>query len=365
MENPDFETSLMSHLKNEQVKNYFNRIDRKHRAHFLFNYTSFFIPMVKNYTKIQLDLVSDFLKEYTSFKNSTKVSFGNVLTLNATRYECWDMWKSQLVSSEMETMVKLVKLFEEEFSIRTCLWEVFDIRDINRLSKYWSGHPYFESGGLLAVLLLSHKHKETLQTILTETKTPSRSSYRRILKVIELISGTEEFSNFLDKVFLHTHRNFEPLWMMMKQFFEYSEDQQKNYIDIHFADSNSSLGQFFKTIVPTFVDDFDVTFLKTWEQWTFDQRLSLYLLAYKSNWGKANLPENKTQQTIEMVERVLDEKISYKDCKDSWEFKKDDFSARVVRELIGILDDAFGKMSCEPNPPFVNQSPPWEVDSPV
>ncbi|EGT51917.1 hypothetical protein CAEBREN_04036 [Caenorhabditis brenneri] len=351
MEHPDFETRLMNQLKNDRVKNYFNRIDKKNRADALVNYTSLFVPMVKSYKQSRLDLFSKFLKEYTSFKNSTKISFGNILTKNATRYECWDMWKSQLVSSDMERMVKLVHEFLEGFGIVTCLWKINDIRDIARLSKFLNRH--IESGDLLAMLSVNQTYKEALQVILTETKTPSRSSYRRILKVLKPISDTEDFYDFLTAVDLHRGPTYEQLWMAMKQFFEYSEDQQKNYIETNFGDSNSSLAQFFKTIQPSSVDDLDVTLMKTWEQWTTHQMFGLIDLAWKSHVMKRFYPENeKNKQTIEMVERVLDENVSYKDCEHFWDIGKDDDRARLLKELIVILDDTFGKMSCETKPPL-------------
>ncbi|EGT50782.1 hypothetical protein CAEBREN_21205 [Caenorhabditis brenneri] len=315
MEHLDFETILMSQMENDQVKNYFTWIDKKNRAHVLINYISFFIPMVKSYTKTQLDAISMFFKEYPSFKNSNKVSFGNVLTKNTTRYACWDMWKIQKVSTEIEKMVKLVKMFEKEFGIKTCFSKVIDIRDIAQLSKFWDRIGRSNHERLGSMFPVNQTYRETFQTILTDTKTPSRSSYRHILKTVRGVikDHSKSFSNFIEMIYYIHGSDYEPLWMTMKQFFEYSEDQRKEYINLHFADSNSSLAQFFKAIQPSSADDYDVTVLKPCEQWTDKQMRSMYDVVGDTYWMRKELANEKNQQTIEMVERVLEEKVSYKE----------------------------------------------------
>ncbi|EGT50754.1 hypothetical protein CAEBREN_22500 [Caenorhabditis brenneri] len=362
MERPEFETILMSQMQNDQVKNYFNRIDNKHRAHVLINYATFFIPMVKSYTKNQLDAVSELSKEYPSFKNSTKVSFGKVLTKNATRYECWDLWKSQKVSAEIEKMVELVKVFEKEFGIKTCFSKIIDIRDIAQLSEYWndisdSVHAYFTS-----MFPVNQKYKEALQTMLTDTKTPSRSSYRHLLRTARGVRQEGDFYLFIRNLYMIHGYDYEPLWMAMKQFFEFTGDQREEYINIHFADSNSSLAQVFKTVLPTFVADLDVSVLKPNDQWTEEQTKGIYDIVRFTFWTRYELENDPYQQTIEMVERVLEENVSYKDCEQFWNFMKDDDFAKEVRKLIGYLDDNFGKMSCETKPPLPS---PEEMNWPV
>ncbi|EGT50873.1 hypothetical protein CAEBREN_09632 [Caenorhabditis brenneri] len=353
MEHPDFETSLMSQMENKQVKNYFTRIDKTYRAHVLFNYTSFFIPIVKSYTKSQLNGVSELFKEYPSFKNSNKVSFGNVLTRNATRYECWDLWKSQKVSTEIEKMVKLVKVFEKEFGIKTCFSKVIDIRDIAQLSEFWNDISDSKQDYLTSMVPVNETFVEILQTILTDTKTPSRSSYRHILKTVRGVmkDHTEPFKDFIRDIWMIHGSDYEPFWTAMKQFFEYSEDQRKEYIDLHFADSNSSLAQFLKMVHPTFVDDLDVSVLKPYDQWDWKQMRGIYDVVWEIYWMQDELANEENQPTIEMVERVLEENVSYKECEDAWNFMKDDDFAKKMRKVIGYLDDSFGKMSCETEPP--------------
>ncbi|EGT50789.1 hypothetical protein CAEBREN_04380 [Caenorhabditis brenneri] len=364
MEHPDLESSLMSQLKNEQVKNYFTRIDKKYRAHVLLNYATFFIPMVKSYTKSQLDAISKFFKEYPSFKNSNKVSFGNVLTTNATRYECWDLWKSQKVSNEIEKMVKLVKMFEKEFGIKTCFSKVIDIRDIAQLSEFWNRISDFKQDYLTSMVPVNEIFKDTLQVMLTDTKNPSRSSYRHFLKTVRGSVNTrmDSLYQFISRVFVLHSSNYEPLWIAINQFFEYSEDQRKEYIDLHFADSNSSLAQFFKTILPTSADDYDVSLLKPYDQWNDEQMEGIYHIVFEIYWKQYELGDEKSQRTLEMVERVLEDNVSYKECEDAWNFKKDDDFAKKLRKVIGYLDDNFGKMSCETMPPLPS---PGKVNLPV
>ncbi|CAL2027867.1 unnamed protein product [Caenorhabditis brenneri] len=342
----------MSQLENDRVKNYFTRINKKNRAHVLINYTSFFIPIVKSYTKTQLDVVSEFFKEYTSFKNSNKVSFGNVLTRNATRYKCWDMWKSQKVSTEIEKMLKLVKVFEKEFGIKTCFSKVIDIRDIALLSEFCNGISDSNQALLTSMAPVNETFKKILQAIHTDTKTPSRSSYRHILKTVRGVmkDHTEPFKDFIRDIWMIHGSDYEPLWMAMKQFFEYSEDQRKEYIDLHFADSNSSLAQFLKMVHPTFVDDLDVSVLKPYDQWDWKQMRGIYDVVWEIYWMQDELANEKNKQAIEMVERVLEDNVSYKECEDAWNFMIDDDFARKIRKAIGYLDDSFGKMSCETKP---------------
>ncbi|CAL2027862.1 unnamed protein product [Caenorhabditis brenneri] len=355
MEHPDFETILMSQLEKEQVKNYFTRIDKKHRAHVLINYATFFIPMVKSYTKSQLDAVSELLKEYTSLKNSNKVSFGKVLTKNTTRYACWDLWKSQEVSTEIEKMVKLVKVFEKEFGIKTCFSKIIDIRDIAQLSEYWDRYYAHGLDELTALLSVNQTFKDTLQAILTDTKTPSRSSYRHILKTVRGVikDHSKPFKDFFHDIWMIHGSDYEPLWMAMKQFFEYSEDQRKNYNDLHFADSNSSLAQFFKAIQPSSADDYDVSLLKPYDQWNTKQMDGIYNVVRETWFMEYKLTDKKNQRILETVESVLEENVSYKECEFAWNFMKDDEFAKKIRKVIGYLDDTFGKMSCETEPPVV------------
>ncbi|CAL2027865.1 unnamed protein product [Caenorhabditis brenneri] len=311
-EHPEYQSSLINHLEGKgPVSDYFGylALDSNGRLNALSVYQSF-IDAVKNTTDQQQKAFSTFLKEYINMDQSSKTTFEEVMTTDMTREKCWYTWRNQSISQKAIEMVKLVNLLDEAFGIKTCLANVIEIKNTVKLSKYWNQHPALENLPTFLKILfpVDPKFKEILQTMLADTKELTRKSTRHMLKTLRLlVHDNRKFVDFF-KIIQQLHDiNLEPVWMMMKQFLEFSDESRKNYIEMNFEDvSLRNLGDFFKAIqmVSNVEKDFEETFMRPKEQWNKEQMEKLLELLKVLE---------KTKYSDE-VDRALDDDLPYKDC---------------------------------------------------
>ncbi|CAL2027863.1 unnamed protein product [Caenorhabditis brenneri] len=311
-EHPEYQSSLINQLEGKgPVLEYFAFLGAgsSARLNALDSYQSF-IDAVKNTTDQQQKAFSTFLKEYISMDQSSKTTFEEVMTTDMTREKCWYTWRNQSISQKAIEMVKLVNLLDEEFGVKTCLANVIELKNTVKLSKYWNQNPALENLPTFLKILfpVDQKFKEILQTMLTDTKDLTRVSIQHLLKTLRLfVHDNLKFVEIFETIQTLHGINLEPVWMMMKQFLEFSDDNKNNYIKINFEGASlKSLGDFFKTIqkVPNVAKEFEETFLRPNEQWNKEQIGKLLELLEV-------LEESKYPDE---VDHAFDENVSEEEC---------------------------------------------------
>ncbi|CAL2027861.1 unnamed protein product [Caenorhabditis brenneri] len=339
---PEYQSNLIDRLEGTgPVLDYFTILSFQNRYDALEFYPGIFMEIVSNSTDQQLKSFTNFLRQYTSLEKSTKEKFEGVMTKFVEEEECSKIWRSQLVSKEMERMVELVSMLYEEFGIETCMDNIVDIRNIPQLNKQWNHIP--ELPRLTTLLSSNQSNIDALKTMLTDTKTPSKKSYVHLLTTIRsFLKEHPEFVEFMEDVQSVYGIDWEPVKKMVDPFLKYSQEQRELYIKLNFAQSNSSLKQFLNEISTENIQM--MTTLK--KQWTKKQMDGI--LGFVRGLHEVNklIRKRIDELLAQNAERLFAEGVTDIQCASFWNDGLLGLAEPMHRAILS-LEDAFGKMSCD------------------